>query len=114
MNLMRTFMEALDPDEVHLVQNSSIRDEDMIHSGKRFREVGITHLSFTRLDESLRHGHLINVVRETEKPVAWISKGQGFMGCIERFTPEHLRRWVIENESLPETRMANDVQPAVI
>jgi flagellar biosynthesis protein FlhF len=113
MEQLRTFMEAVDPDEIHLVQNSSIRDEDLIHSGKRFREVGITHLDFTRMDESLRHGHLINVVRETEKPVAWISKGQGFMGCVERFTPEHLRRWVVQNESLPETRMANDYQPAV-
>jgi len=31
--------------------------------------------------------------------VAWISKGQGFIGCLERFKPEHLRRWIALNEA---------------
>jgi flagellar biosynthesis protein FlhF len=103
MEQMRQFMEALDPDEIHLVQNSAIRDEDLIASGRKFRDVGITHLSFTRIDDSLRHGYLLNVVKETERPVAWLSKGQGFIGCLERFTPEHLRRWIALSEPLPET-----------
>ena len=91
--LLRQFAEALDPDEIHLIQNSAVRDEDLIYACRMFRELRITHLGFTRLDESLRHGYLLNVVREAGKPVGWISSGQGFIGCLERFTPEHLRRW---------------------
>ncbi|HEY3295763.1 MAG TPA: GTPase [bacterium] len=91
--LMKQFIDALDPDEVHLIQNSSVRDEDLIFACRLFRDLGITHLGFTRLDESLRQGYLLNVVKAAERPVAWLSKGQGFMGCLERFTTEHLRRW---------------------
>jgi flagellar biosynthesis protein FlhF len=99
---LKAFMDALDPHEVHLVQNSGVRDEDLIWAGKRFRDLGMTHLSFTRLDESLRHGYLLNVVRETQRPVAWLSNGQNFIGSIERFTPDHLRRWIVLSAPLPE------------
>ncbi len=95
---LRAFFEQLDPDEIHLVQNAAVRDEDLIHQGRRFRDVGLSHLSFTRIDESLRHGYLLNVVKATEKPVAWISTGQGFIGKLERFTPAHLRRWIALSE----------------
>jgi flagellar biosynthesis protein FlhF len=99
---LKAFMDVLDPHETHLVQNSSVRDEDLIFAGRRFRDMGISHLSFTRLDESLRHGYLLNVVRATERPVAWISKGQNFIGSLERFTPDHLRRWIVLSEPLPD------------
>jgi flagellar biosynthesis protein FlhF len=99
---LRQFMDGLDPDEIHLVMNASVRDEDLIHTSRHFREAGATHLSFTRLDESLRHGFLLNVVKAAERPVAWLTRGQGFVGCTERFTPEHLRLWIAQSEPLPE------------
>jgi flagellar biosynthesis protein FlhF len=95
---LRQFVGALDPDEIHLIQNSAVRDEDLIYACRSFRDIGITHLGFTRLDESLRHGYLLNVIKAAERPVGWISKGQGFMGCLERFTAEHLRRWAVLSE----------------
>jgi flagellar biosynthesis protein FlhF len=103
---LRACLEQLDPDEVQLVQNAAVRDEDLIHQGRRFREVGLTHLSFTRIDESLRHGYLLNVARAVEKPVAWISNGQNFKGNLERFTPAHLRRWIALGEPLPAVESA--------
>jgi flagellar biosynthesis protein FlhF len=99
---LKTFMDVLDPHEIHLVQNSGVRDEDLIFAGRRFRDMGISHLSFTRLDESLRHGYLLNVVRAAERPVAWISKGQNVIGSLERFTPDHLRRWIVLSQPMPE------------
>jgi flagellar biosynthesis protein FlhF len=99
---LRQFVEALDPDEVHLIQNSAVRDEDLIYASHLFRDLGITHLGFTRLDESLRHGYLLNVIKEAERPVSWISKGQGFIGCLERFTPDHLRRWIALSDAPQE------------
>lgn len=98
---LRQFIDALDPNEIHLVMNSSIRDEDLIFTCRRYRDVGITHLSFSRMDESLRHGFLLNVVKAAERPVAWLSRGQGFVGCTERFTPAHLRLWIAQNEPFP-------------
>jgi flagellar biosynthesis protein FlhF len=99
---LKQFMDSLDPHEVHLVMNASVRDEDLIQTHRHFREAAVTHLSFTRLDESLRHGFLLNVVKAAERPVAWLSRGQGFVGCTARFTPEHLRLWIAQSEPLPE------------
>jgi flagellar biosynthesis protein FlhF len=106
---LKSFIDHMDPDEIQLVMNSSVRDEDLIRTIRRFREVGVTHLSFTRLDESLRYGFLLNVIRKSERPVAWLSRGQGFVGCTERFTPEHLRRWIAQSEPLPEVLPDMDV-----
>lgn len=108
---LKSFIEYMDPDEIQLVMNSSVRDEDLIHTIRRFRDVGVSHLSFTRLDESLRHGFLLNVIRTSERPVAWLSRGQGFIGCTERFTPEHLRRWIAQSEPLPELSPEKNMQP---
>jgi flagellar biosynthesis protein FlhF len=98
LTVLRSFVDVLNPDEIHLVQNCAVRDEDLVYAGRKFREVGISHLSFTRLDEALRHGYLVNVIKMIEKPVGWISHGQNFIGSVERFTPEHLRRWIVLSE----------------
>lgn len=98
LTLLQRFIEALDPDEIHLVLNSSVRDEELVYTSRKFRDAGISHLSFTRLDESLRHGYLLNVAKMAERPIGWLSQGQGFVGCVERFTPEHLRRWIALSE----------------
>ena len=99
LRLLGEFLNELNADETHLVLNSTMRDNEMIYAGHRYREVGITHLSFTHADESLRHGYLLNVARAAERPIAWLSRGQGFVGCVERFTPEHLRRWIAADQA---------------
>jgi flagellar biosynthesis protein FlhF len=92
-------VEAVDSDEIHLVLNSSVRDEEMIHSCQRFRDMKITHLTFTRLDESLKHGYLLNVARAAAKPVAWLCSGQNFSGNLQRFSTANLTEWTkITNE----------------
>lgn len=112
MRLLADFMTALNPDEIHLVQNAAVRDEELILAAHRFRDAGISHISFTRLDESLRHACLLNVIRAAERPVAWLSKGQGFMGQLERFTPDHLRRWIAVNEAQSAAPVTRAVRTA--
>jgi flagellar biosynthesis protein FlhF len=95
---LRAMIESLDPDEIHHVINSMIRNEEMQSACAAYREVGVSHLSFTRLDESQRMGYLLNVARFAEKPVGWLTHGQGFTGCLERFSAAHLRQWTRHNE----------------
>lgn len=99
MQLLGEFLGELNADEIHLILNSSLRDEEMMYAVRRYRDVGITHLSFTHTDESLRHGYLLNAARSAERPIGWLSHGQGFIGCVERFTPEHLRRWIAAEQA---------------
>lgn len=89
------FLEIIQPDETHLVLNSSVRDEDQIYTCSRFRELNVSHLCFTRLDESLKRGFLMNVIRAAGKPVTWLCDGQSFTGNLRRFSRADLHDWVL-------------------
>ena len=90
----KKFLEIIDPDETHFVINSCVRDAELIFSASRFRDLNISHLTFTRLDESLKQGYLMNVIRAVLKPVAWLCNGQSFKGNIHRFSREDVQNWV--------------------
>lgn len=103
----KAFLELLDPDEVHLVLNACVRDEDLIFSCKRMQELSVSHLTFTRLDEALKQGYLMNVMRAAAKPVAWLCDGQSFKGNIRRFNRKDLQNWVLSHpEFIPAARRA--------
>jgi len=90
---LRELMDAIDPDEVHHVLNAMLRDDEMDYVIGAYRDLGITHLSFTRMDEVHRFGYLLNVAKNAGKPIGWLTKGQAFVGHLERFTPAHLKQW---------------------
>lgn len=94
---LRQIIDAVDPDETHHVMNSMLRVEELTFACMALRELGITHLSFTRLDEAQRLGFLLNVARLAEKPLGWLTNGQAFVGNLERFTPAHLKSWTRAN-----------------
>lgn len=106
----KSFLDLLDPDEVHLVMNACVRDEELVFSCKRMQELSISHLSFTRLDETLKQGYLMNVMKAAAKPVAWLCDGQSFKGNIRRFNRSDLQNWVLSHpEFIPATRRADKV-----
>ena len=106
----RVFLDLLDPDETHLVLNACIRDEELVFSCRRMQELNISHLVFTRLDESLKQGYLMNVMKAASKPVAWLCDGQSFKGNIHRFSRSDLQNWVLSHpEFIPATRRVETV-----
>lgn len=97
--LLGGFLERIDPDEVHLVLNSSVRDEELITTCHRSQDLSVTHLDFTRIDETLRNACLLNVARSAGKPVAWLSRGQEFIGCLDRLRPDLIRHWILQRDT---------------
>ncbi len=95
-------LEALAPDETHLVINATSRVVEQAAVARRFQLVGVTHLSLTRLDESQQPGALVTISHETKKPIAWLASGQNFTGQIERYRPEWLRRRMF-NTTAPQS-----------
>ncbi|NUO17874.1 hypothetical protein HUU59_00280 [bacterium] len=91
MNELVELLGSVSPDETHLVLNSTMRLQEQIAITKRFQQVGVTHLTMTRLDESTQPGMLVNISQSARKPIAWLTSGQKFIGQIERYHPEWLR-----------------------
>lgn len=99
MSKLAALMDALDPDEIHHVINSMLRDDEMQSACAAYRDLGPTHLSFTRLDETHRMGYLLNIAKFARKPLGWLTKGQAFVNCLEKYNSNMLRDWVHNAEA---------------
>ena len=94
---LSALIEALEPDETHLLLNATTRVQEQAAVARRFQQIGITHLSLTRLDESQQPGALVTISQIAKKPIAWLTTGQKFVGQIERYRPDWLRSKVFDS-----------------
>ena len=74
---------AADPDETHLVLSSTASQRVMLDTAKRFAAIPTDRLIFTKLDEAVSFGVLLNVVQEIGRPLSYITTGQEVPHQIE-------------------------------
>ncbi len=86
----QAMLQVLEPDETHLLLNSTTRVTEQAAVARRFHDSEVTHLSFSRLDESEQPGALVSISRLTGKPIAWLASGQDFLNRLERYRPDWL------------------------
>ncbi|QGT99184.1 Flagellar biosynthesis protein FlhF [Candidatus Syntrophocurvum alkaliphilum] len=89
MNELKEFMEVAKPDESILVLSVTTSSTELINIYEKFNELGVDKLIFTKLDETQNYGHLLNVIYEINKPVAYFTTGQNVPDDIE--VPDGLR-----------------------
>jgi flagellar biosynthesis protein FlhF len=83
LNELKTFLDAAQPEEVHLVLSSTASREAVELAIERFGDVRIDKLIFTKLDEARSIGTVIGVVRTVKKPLSYITTGQDVPADIE-------------------------------
>ncbi len=98
MSDLTQLLDAISPDETHLLLNATSRVREQSAVARRFQEAGITHLSLTRLDETYEPGALVTISQLTKKPIAWLTSGQKFVGQIERYSHTWLRSRVFDSQ----------------
>ncbi len=76
MNDLRRTLLALDPDEVHLTISITTKMRDLRTIEKKYSEIGYNKLIITKLDETISYGTIYNIVKESGKPVSYVSTGQ--------------------------------------
>lgn len=87
MRDMREFLEALKPDETHLVLSAGAKDADCISQVERYRAFGVNRVLFTKLDETGKLGSVFNTVAITKMPVSYFTFGQSVPDDIELAQP---------------------------
>lgn len=70
------FMEFAKPDDIHLVLSVSTRLEDQLDVIEKFKVIGPSRLLFTKLDETINFGMILNVCFHEHKPVSLLTCGQ--------------------------------------
>lgn len=83
------------PDSVHLVISASSKYRDMLDVIDRMGVIPISSLIFTKLDETLSLGPVLEVVTNFDIPVSFFTVGQNVPNDIEVASAERLVRMVM-------------------
>jgi len=84
--------------ETHVVLSATSRPADAIRTVSALAPLGLTHLLFTRLDETTGPGTVLSVAAETGLPLSYFGTGREVPDGIRRATAGELARRVLEGE----------------
>jgi flagellar biosynthesis protein FlhF len=74
---------AFRPDAVHLVLSANMKYRDMQDIIERMAVVPVSHVIFTKMDETVSYGALFNVMRLLNRPISFLTTGQNVPNDIE-------------------------------
>lgn len=84
------YLEMAEPDYVSLVLSSTQKSSDISKIIKNFENVKINSLIFTKLDETMSHGIILNSSSMSGIPVSYITNGQNVPNEIYRADSKEL------------------------
>ena len=88
---MNTFIHGLDEGigkEVHLVLSATTKYSDLLRIVEAYTEIGDYKIIFTKLDETMTLGNLLNLKLHTGANISYITCGQNVPDDIEVFNPQ--------------------------
>ena len=92
--------------EIHLILSATTKEQDLIENFERLKSIPISRLIFSKLDESVCHGNLINQLFRTRIPVSYLTHGQSVPENIDHASLEKIAD-LISLDS-PETKPIHD------
>lgn len=98
LNELAQFIAAGKPSEVHLVLSSTTTQEAMEAAVERFSTVRVDsppQIIFTKLDEAVSFGVLLNVARIAGRALSYLTTGQDVPDNIEVGQPRRLARLIL-------------------
>lgn len=93
---LQKFVDAADPQEVHLVLSLASSSRGIMDTVKRFAGMRPNRLLFTKVDESSGPGMILNVLYKHRLPVSYLTTGQTVPNDIVAPTPDVLARLVYQ------------------
>lgn len=70
------FIKSANPDEVHLVLSATSSYRNMLDVYNRFKSLVPNRLIFSKVDEAVCLGYILNVAYKTKLPISYITTGQ--------------------------------------
>ncbi|MDR2179433.1 MAG: flagellar biosynthesis protein FlhF [Synergistaceae bacterium] len=91
------------PEAVHLVLAANMKYKDMLDVVERMSVVPISHVIFTKLDETVSYGAILNVLKSLDCPVSFFTTGQNVPNDIEVASSARLTEFLLNDESRRST-----------
>ncbi len=76
MSELKSFSNALNIDKKILTLSATMKRRDMTDTIKKFKDIGIDGLIFTKIDETTSYGNLIDAVMDFPYPILYFTNGQ--------------------------------------
>ena len=76
LNSINDFLEKVKVDETYLVLNSTSDYKVMMDVAKKFKVLNYDALVFSKLDEAISFGNILNLVNEIKIPIKYLTNGQ--------------------------------------
>ncbi len=83
LNELKGFLDAAQPEEVHLVLSLAASQPCIERAIERFGQVRVDKIIFTKLDEAVHVGVVLNVVKKVNKTLSYVTTGQNVPDDIE-------------------------------
>jgi flagellar biosynthesis protein FlhF len=91
------------PDAVHLVLAANMKYKDMLDVIEHMSVVPISHVIFTKLDETVSYGAIFNVLKSLDCPVSFFTTGQNVPNDIEVASSARLAGFLLNDEGRRNT-----------
>jgi len=91
-------VDTAQPHETHLVLSSTVSQRVLLEIVERFDQIKTDRLIFTKLDEAVTCGVLLNVAQKVNKPLSYITTGQEVPHQIEPCCSGRLAEMVLGRE----------------
>lgn len=93
---LRAFIDACKPHQVHLVLSSAASQSAMLEAASRFAAVRPDRIIFTKLDEAVNLGVIVNVARRVNLKLSYITNGQEVPDQIEPGRADRVASMVLD------------------
>lgn len=93
---LRLFLQAAKPDQTHLLLSSTSSQRVLVEAAQRFGTLGPNRVVFTKLDEAVNYGVLLDVARRMELAVSYVTTGQEVPDHIEVARSDRMARLVLD------------------
>jgi len=109
---LKSFLSVVHPDEIHLVLSTTASQSCLMSAIQRFAGLNVDRVIFTKLDEAVGLGILLNVMKKVDRAVSYITTGQNVPDDIEPGTAQTLARHLLDprhwsEESAPISAIAS-------
>ncbi len=92
---LQAFIDAAEPDEVHMVLSSVAGDRVLRREAEAFSRIRADRLLFTKLDEAVAFGPLLGLAVRMNRPVGYVTTGQEVPEHLETASPRRLAELVL-------------------
>ncbi|MBR0248025.1 MAG: flagellar biosynthesis protein FlhF, partial [Synergistaceae bacterium] len=98
MELFENIYNSFMPDAVHLVLSANMKYKDMLDVVEHIPNIPVTHLLFTKLDETVSYGSIFNIHQVMGCPVSFLTVGQNVPKDIETASGSRIADFLMKSE----------------